>query len=331
MTIGDKRAKVIKPIINEEQARRAGINRTDISLALKRASEGFPISQMKQKDELIPIQVRGIDVTLADLDTIPVQSLIGIHSVPLGQVVDGFDFDTEESMIWRRDRVPTITVQAGVKGTTVALAREYSREAIESIELPYGYELKWGGEYYDENKAIVDTLSNLPAAMLVMVIIMVAMFNGFKQPVIIFGTVPLALTGVVAMLLIADKAFGFMALVGLICLSGMIIKNGIVLIDQIELERSNGANLSDAIKEATMNRTMAISMGALTTMLGMVPLMSDLLFDQMAATIIGGLAAATFLSLFVMPALYKLFYQNEEGQQEVTEVSLSTEEMNYEI
>ncbi|WP_170930174.1 efflux RND transporter permease subunit [Vibrio coralliirubri] len=315
-------SKVIKPLINEEQARRAGINRTDIALTLKRVSDGFPISQMKIEDELIPIQVRGRDITIGDLNSIPVQSLLGMHTVPLGQVVDGFDLEMEESMIWRRDRVPTITVQAGVEGTTVALAREYSREAIEAIELPVGYTMKWGGEYYDENKAIVDTLSNLPAAMLVMVIIMVAMFNGFKQPAIIFGTVPLALTGVVAMLLIADKAFGFMALVGLICLSGMIIKNGIVLIDQIELERKNGAELSDAIKEATMNRTMAISMGALTTMLGMIPLMSDLLFDQMAATIIGGLAAATFLSLFVMPALYKLFYKSEAEQN--NEVDLTT-------
>lgn len=310
-----QQSKVVKPIINEDQARRAGINRTDIALALKRASEGFPLSQMKQGDEIIPIQVRGIDVTLGDLDSLPVQSLLGIHSVPLGQLVDGFEFDTEESMIWRRDRVPTITVQAGVEGTTVALAREYSREAIEAIELPYGYSMKWGGEYYDENKAIVDTLSKLPHALLVMLIIMVLMFNGFKQPAIIFGTLPLAFTGVVAMLLLTDKAFGFMALVGVICLSGMIIKNGIVLMDQIELERRNGMSLSDAIKEATMNRTMAISMGALTTMLGMIPLLTDLLFDQMAATIIGGLAAATFLSLFVMPALYKLAYQKQEQQQ----------------
>ncbi|RJG49904.1 efflux RND transporter permease subunit [Motilimonas pumila] len=310
-----QQSKVVKPIINEDQARRAGINRTDIALALKRASEGFPLSQMKRGDEIIPIQVRGIDVTLGDLDSLPVQSLLGIHSVPLGQLVDGFEFDTEESMIWRRDRVPTITVQAGVEGTTVALAREHSREAIEAIELPYGYSLKWGGEYYDENKAIVDTLSKLPHALLVMLIIMVLMFNGFKQPAIIFGTLPLAFTGVVAMLLLTDKAFGFMALVGVICLSGMIIKNGIVLMDQIELERRNGMSLSDAIKEATMNRTMAISMGALTTMLGMIPLLTDLLFDQMAATIIGGLAAATFLSLFVMPALYKLAYQKQEQQQ----------------
>ncbi|MFA0730364.1 efflux RND transporter permease subunit, partial [Vibrio sp. 10N.222.48.A4] len=151
-----------------------------------------------------------------------------------------------------------------------------------------------------------------PKAILLMIIILVAMFNGFKQPVIIFTTLPLAATGATFSLLLLDKPFGFMALIGAVTLTGMIIKNGIVLMDQIELERKNGRSLSDAIKEATVNRTMAISMGALTTALGMIPLLSDLLFDQMAATIIGGLAAATVLSLFVMPALYKLFYRTEE-------------------
>ena len=104
-----------------------------------------------------------------------------------------------------------------------------------------------------------------------------------------------------------------MALIGAIALSGMIIKNGIVLMDQIELERANGRPLEEAITQATLNRTMAISMGALTTALGMIPLLSDRLFDQMAATIIGGLAAATVLSLFVMPALYRLFYRSESA------------------
>ncbi len=144
-----------------------------------------------------------------------------------------------------------------------------------------------GGEYYDEHKAVSDILKQLPKALIIMVIILVAMFNAFKQPVIILSTIPLAATGATFALLAFDKPFGFMALIGAITLMGMIIKNGIVLMDQIELERKNGMDLSDAIKSATINRTMAISMGALTTALGMIPLLSDLLFDQMAATIIG--------------------------------------------
>lgn len=307
-----QQSKTLQPIINQDKARRAGINRADIAFALKRASDGMPLGQMNLNDELIPIQLRGSEQTMASLETLPVKSLLGVHSVPLGQVVDGFELAAEESMIWRRDRVKTITAQAGVsRETTPARVRNAIKDRIEAIELPPGYSMEWGGEYYDEHKAVSDILKQLPKAMLIMVIILVAMFNAFKQPVIILSTIPLAATGATFALLAFDKPFGFMALIGAITLMGMIIKNGIVLMDQIELERANGRALSDAIKEATINRTMAISMGALTTALGMIPLLSDLLFDQMAATIIGGLAAATVLSLFVMPALYRLAYKEK--------------------
>ncbi|WP_260261675.1 efflux RND transporter permease subunit [Vibrio intestinalis] len=307
-----QQSKVLKPIINQDKARRAGINRADIAFALKRASNGMPLGQMNLNDELIPIQLRATEQSMGSLETLPVKSLLGLHSVPLGQVVDGFGLTAEESMIWRRNRVKTITAQAGVeRSTTPAKVRNAIKDQIEAIELPPGYTLEWGGEYYDEYKAVSDILKQLPKAMLIMVIILVAMFNGFKQPVIILSTIPLAATGATFALLGFGKPFGFMALIGAITLMGMIIKNGIVLMDQIELERSQGRTLSDAIKHATINRTMAISMGALTTALGMIPLLSDLLFDQMAATIIGGLAAATVLSLFVMPALYRLAYKDE--------------------
>jgi multidrug efflux pump subunit AcrB len=145
-----------------------------------------------------------------------------------------------------------------------------------------------------------------------MVIILVALFNGLKQPLIILTPVPLAFIGVVWILIAVGKPFGFMALTGAIALSGMIIKNGIVLLDQIEVERKKGRALKEAIGEATFNRTMSISMGALTTALGMIPLLSDGLFDSMAATIIGGLAVATSMSLLLIPALYNLFYQRED-------------------
>ncbi|PMP18394.1 efflux RND transporter permease subunit [Vibrio tasmaniensis] len=308
-----QKSKVFEPVINQEKMRTAGINRADIAFAMKRASEGMPLGRMNLNDELVTIQLRGTESSIQSLETLPVRSLLGIHSVPLGQVVDGFELSSEETMIWRRDRVKTITAQAGVgRYTTPAAVRNSVKEQIEAIHLPDGYSLEWGGEYYDEHKAVSDILKQLPKAILLMIIILVAMFNGFKQPVIIFTTLPLAATGATFSLLLLDKPFGFMALIGAVTLTGMIIKNGIVLMDQIELERKNGRSLSDAIKEATVNRTMAISMGALTTALGMIPLLSDLLFDQMAATIIGGLAAATVLSLFVMPALYKLFYRTEE-------------------
>ncbi|MGF1765216.1 efflux RND transporter permease subunit [Aliivibrio kagoshimensis] len=319
-----QQSKALVPIINQNNARKAGINRADIAFALKRASDGVPLGMMNLNDELITIQLRGTNQTMESLETLPIKSLIGVHSVPLGQVVDGFELKTEESMVWRRDRVKTITAQAGIsRDTTPARVRNSIMEQIEAIPLPAGYDMEWGGEYYDEQKAVNDILKHLPKAILIMVIILVAMFNSFKQPLLIFLTLPLATTGATFALLAFDKPFGFMALIGAVTLTGMIIKNGIVLMDQIELERKNGLALSDAIKEATINRTMAISMGALTTALGMLPLMSDLLFDQMAATIIGGLAAATVLSLLVMPAIYKLSNKDDPIDVKNADCSLS--------
>lgn len=310
-----QQTQVMKPVINQDKARRAGINRADIALAMKRASDGLTVGMMNLNDELIPIQVRATERTMASLETLPVKSILGLHTVPLGQVVDGFEFYPEESMIWRRDRVKTITAQAGVaRHATPAQVRDAVKDRIEAIELPDGYSMEWGGEYYDEHKAVTDILMQLPKAMIIMIIILVAMFNGFKQPIIILATIPLAATGAVFSLVAFDKPFGFMALIGAVTLTGMIIKNGIVLMDQIELERKAGLGLADAVKTATLNRTMAISMGALTTALGMIPLMSDLLFDQMAATIIGGLAAATVLSLMVMPAVYMLTTKDEPAR-----------------
>ena len=216
-------------------------------------------------------------------------------------------------MIWRRNRVPEITVQAGItSGITVAEVRNALVEDIEAIELPPGYSFKWGGEYSDANRSKIDTLKQIPKSLIIMVLILVALFNGLRQPLIIMLPIPLAFIGVIWTLLAMGKSFSFMALVGAIALSGMIIKNGIVLIDQIQLERRQGRAFKDAIKEATLNRTMSIAMGALTTALGMIPLLSDGLFDSMAATIIGGLVVATIMSLFVMPALYNLFYQRED-------------------
>ncbi|MEZ9904452.1 efflux RND transporter permease subunit [Vibrio breoganii] len=314
-----QQSKMLTPIINQDKALRAGINRADIAFAMKRGTNGMPLGRMNLNDELIPIQLRGSNQDMASLETLPVKSLLGLHSVPLGQVVDGFELATEESMIWRRDRVKTITAQAAVQRyTTPANVRNAVKDRIEGIYLPPGYSMEWGGEYYDEHKAVADIVKQLPKALLIMTIIMIAMFNGFKQTAIIYTTLPLAATGATFSLLLLDKPFGFMALIGAITLTGMIIKNGIVLMDQIELGRRNGLELSDAIKEATMNRTMAISMGALTTALGMIPLLGDLLFDQMAATIIGGLAAATVLSLMVMPAMYKLVYKEKAPKQTIS-------------
>ncbi len=308
-------SKVMIPQVDIHAARLAGVTRSDIANAINRVTEGTQVGTMRRDDDLIPIKLRSADASLQHFDNIPVRSLLGTHSVPMGQVVSSIEVKGEESMIWRRNRLPAITAQAGVVGDTPSNVRQAIAQDIEAIALPKGYRMEWGGEYYDEQRSINDLMEQNPKATLMMVIILVAMFNALRQPLIIMITLPLASIGIIWSLVLLDKPFGFMAIVGMICLSGMIIKNGIVLMDQIELERRNGRRIVDAIKSATLNRTMAISMAALTTTLGMIPLLSDRLFDQMAATIIGGLTAASVLSLLVMPALYRLFYKADEQKE----------------
>ncbi|MFA0124339.1 efflux RND transporter permease subunit, partial [Vibrio sp. 10N.261.48.A2] len=156
-----QKSKVFEPVINQEKMRTAGINRADIAFAMKRASEGMPLGRMNLNDELVTIQLRGTESSIQSLETLPVRSLLGIHSVPLGQVVDGFELSSEETMIWRRDRVKTITAQAGVgRYTTPAAVRNSIKDQIEAIHLPNGYSLEWGGEYYDEHKAVSDILKH---------------------------------------------------------------------------------------------------------------------------------------------------------------------------
>lgn len=311
-----QQSKVLIPKVNQEEARLAGVNRSDIADAIHRATEGTPLGLMRQGDNLIPIKLRSSNASLEHFDNIPVRSLLGMHSVPLGQVIDGFEMKGEDSMIWRYNRQLAITTQADVTGDTASNVRKVLAPQLEAIELPAGYTMEWGGEYYDEHRSVSDLMDQMPKVLVLMVIILVAMFSAYRQPIIILMTLPLASIGIIWSLLLFGKPFGFMAIIGMICLSGMIIKNGIVLMDQIELERRNGMPLVDAIKEATANRTMAISMAALTTVLGMVPLLTDQLFDQMAATIIGGLTVASVLSLFIMPAFYRLFFDREEKRNE---------------
>ncbi|UPW19679.1 efflux RND transporter permease subunit [Agarivorans sp. TSD2052] len=318
-------SKQLVPLMNQDKMRRAGINRSDVALAIQRASSGVVVGALRQGDETLPIKLQSTNTDIAHLNNLPVRSLLGLHSVPLSQVIDGFETREEQSLIWRRNRVPIITAQAAVFGATPSDVRKEIAEQILAIELPHGYSFEWGGEYYDEKRALDDTISQIPKAVIIMVIIMVALFNGLKQPAIILVTLPLASIGCAWTLFLFDKPFGFMGLTGAVALSGMIIKNGIVLIDQIELERKQGRSINDAIIESTINRTMAISMGALTTVLGMVPLLTDRLFDQMAAIIIGGLVVATFLSLVIMPAWYRIFYRNEEQSQPEPEAEPSVE------
>jgi multidrug efflux pump subunit AcrB len=179
---------------------------------------------------------------------------------------------------------------------------------VEAIELPPGYTQEWGGEYEDSATAQAALAAGLPMFIVLMILIVIALFNSLKQPLIIWLTVPLALIGVTGGLLLTGNPFGFMSLLGILSLMGMLIKNAIVLIDQINLDIGEGKQPYQAILDSGVSRLRPVGMAAATTALGMIPLLADAFFVAMAVTIIAGLLFATLLTMIVVPVLYAMFY-----------------------
>jgi multidrug efflux pump subunit AcrB len=229
--------------------------------------------------------------------------------IPLRQVVLGFDTAFEDDIVMRKDRKRTLTVFCDPKSGPASLLFQRLRPQIEAIDLPTGYTLEWGGEYEDSAEAQAGLTAMLPVFFLVMVLVVIALFNALRQPLIIWLCVPLALIGVTAGLLLTGQPFGFMALLGFLSLSGMLIKNAIVLIDQINLEMGEDKPPFAAIVDAGVSRLRPVAMAALTTALGMIPLLLDAFFVAMAVTIIAGLLFATLLTMVVVPVLYALFFR----------------------
>ena len=235
--------------------------------------------------------------------------------IPLSQVVLGLETTSENSIIRRLDRIPTITVmcdpKVGEATTTFDRVRPHVEQRYNEMEEKMGlvgYSLEWGGEYEDSKEAKAGLAAMLPIVFFSMVFIVIALFNSLKQPAIIFLTVPLALIGVTVGLLVTGQPFGFMALLGFLSLVGMLIKNAIVLIDEINLQSSGDKDMFTAIIDSGLSRMRPVSLAALTTVLGMIPLVPDAFFASLAVTVMFGLSFATVLTLIVIPVLYACFY-----------------------
>lgn len=183
------------------------------------------------------------------------------------------------------------------------------RREIENIQLPQGYTFFWDAQYKDQSEALQALIKFFPLAFLMLIVILVALFGNFKEPLIILCILPLSLIGVAVGMLLTGFDFGFFPIAGWLGLLGMIIKNVIVLIDEINCQYRSGIGLYTSIVEATVSRTRPVLMAATTTIFGMVPLLFDVAFRGMAATIVFGLTFATLLTLFVTPALYAMFYK----------------------
>jgi multidrug efflux pump subunit AcrB len=313
-----ERAKLLRPVYDEAAARRLGISQADIDQAIAINMEGAQIGTYRHGSRVLPILLRPPEQErhgAEQLDEVQVYSPSNGVYVNIDQFVREVRVEWEDPVIKRRDRKRTLIVLAdpGPASNPFALLAKV-RAKVEALELPAGYSLEWGGEYeaqQDANKAV---FAFLPLGVLMMVVINVFMFNSVKQTLVIWLTVPLAIIGVGWGLLITDSPFSFMALLAVLSLIGMQIKNGIVLVEEIKrLQDEECFSWHAAISEAAVSRLRPVSMAALTTILGMLPLLGDVFFQPMAVTIMFGLGFATVLTLIVVPVLFALFYGVREG------------------
>ncbi len=336
--------KVLRPKMAEVQARHAGIDRPQIAAAMESAVLGTVAGVYREGDELLPIIARAPASERTDLDNfnaIQIWSPSAQHNIPMGQVVSGFEVAFEDTHIWRRSRAKMLRIHldprwglpselfARVKaevekalGVDIQqkLGRPVAPEAWDATTIRVtnndliplgepGYAMAWGGEAEDSARSQGGLAGYIPIFFGLMVLLVLILFNSIKKTLIIWLTVPLAIIGVTAGLLIFSQPFGFMAMLGLMSLAGMLIKNAIVLIDQIDLELAGGKAPFQAIVDSGLSRLIPVSMAAMTTILGMIPLLTDAFFIAMAVTIMFGLGFATVLTLVVVPVLYAIFYR----------------------
>ena len=307
-----EQVKLLQPVMAEEEANRAGIGRPDVAGALLSAFEGQRLGVFRERDELLPILMRAPKRErgdVASINSIQIWSPAAGQAIPLRQVVSDFDTVYENEIIQRLNRKRTITVLAEPKTEPASTVFERFRPKVEAIELGPEYELEWWGEFRDSSRAQAGIAASLPFFLLTMVLVVIALFNALRQPLAIFLCVPLSIIGVTLGLLATGQPFGFMALLGFISLSGMLIKNAIVLIDEIEIQKKQTDSLYQAVVESGVSRLRPVSMAALTTALGMVPLLFDAFFVAMAVTIIFGLIVATVLTMVVIPVFYAVLFK----------------------
>ncbi|MBE1276611.1 efflux RND transporter permease subunit [Enterovibrio baiacu] len=310
-----ERTKILEPQFNESQARRYGITKADVDELLMMAFSGLNVGIYRDGTTLMPIVTRLPEQERVDVKTIEgmkIWSPVLKDYIPLQQVILGYDVIWEDPLVVRENRKRTLTVFADpdpLKDVTAATLQKRIQPLVEAIELPKGYSIEWGGEFESSGDAQASLFTTMPLGYLFMFLVTVFLFNSVKDSLIVWLTVPLAIIGVTTGLLLLNTPFGFMALLGFLSLSGMLIKNGIVLIDQINIEMESGKDELTAIVDAAVSRVRPVCMAAITTVLGMIPLLPDVFFKPMAVTIMFGLGFATVLTLIVVPVLYRLFYR----------------------
>lgn len=306
-------SKIVRLEIEQERARALGVSSAQLALFLQGSLSGTPVSTLREDNEQVQILLRGPAeerVSLSMLGSLAVPTSRG-GSVPLSQIAR-LDYGFEEGIVWHRNRLPTVTVRAdivdGVQPATAA-AELAPQMAELRAELPSGYLLEVGGSVEDAGRGSRSIAAGMPLFFGVVFTLLMLQLRSFGNSVIVLLTAPLGLIGVTAFLLLFDRPFGFVAMLGTIALAGMIMRNSVILVDQIEHDLAEGTPPVEAIVEATVRRFRPIVLTALTAILAMIPLSRSAFFGPMAVAIMGGLLVATALTLLFLPALYAAWHR----------------------
>ena len=270
--------KVSRPVFNEKVARQIGITREDLSAALTMAFDGLQVGLYRDGIRLLPIKLwppLAERANVAAMRDIPVSNPLLDFTVPVGQVVTRWDKVWEDAKIRKRNRIYTITPSCNPREGLASPLLDRLRPQIEAVALPPGYFLEWGGEWEDSYEANEAIGKSLPMGFLTMIIVVILLFGKVRQPLIIWLTVPLAIIGITVGLLSMNVAFGFMGLLGALSLTGLLIKNAIVLIEEIDVQSATGKEPYKAILDSAVSRMRPVLMAASTTILGMIPLLTD--------------------------------------------------------
>ncbi len=306
-------SKIISIQIDQDRARQMGVSSLDLANFINASITGSAIEQYREKRELIEIRLRGDQaerVEVASLASLAVPTNNGT-TVPLAQIAK-IEYKFEDGLIWHRNRLPTITVRADIRTNlqpaTVVGELAESMDKLRA-ELPSGYLIEVGGTVEESARGQNSVNAGMPLFLAVVMTLLMIQLKSLSRATIVLLTAPLGLIGVVLFLLLFNKPFGFVAMLGTIALSGMIMRNSLILIDQIEQDRQAGHPTWEAIIEATVRRFRPIILTALAAVLAMIPLSRSIFFGPMAVAIMGGLIVATLLTLFFLPALYAAWFK----------------------
>ena len=312
---------MIKLDIDQDRARQLGVSSRDLANFLNSSISGTAIDQYREKRELIEIRLRGDQaerVDVGSLSSLAVPTTNG-SSVPLAQIAK-IEYSFEEGLIWHRNRLPTITVRADIRTqlqpATVVNELKDQLERLRS-EMPSGYLIEVGGTVEESARGQNSVNAGMPLFLAVVMTLLMIQLRSISRAFIVFLTAPLGIIGVVLFLLIFNKPFGFVAMLGTIALSGMIMRNSLILIDQIEQDIQAGESQWNAIINATVRRCRPIVLTALAAVLAMIPLSRSIFFGPMAVAIMGGLIVATLLTLFFLPALYAQWFKVKKSLNSV--------------